>query len=831
MKKCVGTLSYLGVAVVCALSLLSPAPGRAQNIITTVAGGGTVDRRPLWADIARPSGVVKDAHGNVYITGIPEQYVFKIDASGNLTVFAGTGYGGIGGAGGQATKAIVDAPTGLGLDKKGNLFIADFGANHVWVVNASTGILNNVAGNTTAANDFGGYSGDNGPATEAQLNGPQGVAVDALGNVFIADTLNNVIRMVNTKGIISTYAGNGTPCPDPTTPCGDGGPARQANLNNPSGVVLDASGNVFIADSLDNRIRRVDRKTKIMTTVAGNGTRCSPPTGSCGDKGPAAEASLSSPAAVFVDAGGNVYIADRSDSRIRKVDAKTQTISTVAGTGNFGFRGDGHKATRAYLDRPLGVFVDTAGNILIADTFNQRIREVTSGLIKTIAGGGSGDDNNLATNAILAEPLTLALDSSGNQFIADFSNQRIRRVDSTTHDITTVAGNGIVGYSGDNGPATRASLRNPEGVAVDSLGDLFVADTGNNLIRRVDGSTRIITTYAGTGAFCSPPTDACGDGGPATGASFAFPSGVAVDSAGNLFIADGGDNRIRRVDAATQIITTVAGDGNVCTSSTDPCGDGGPATSANLNGPFGVAVDGSGTVFIVDSGDNRIRRVDAASQNISTVAFNGLPTFGGDGGPATSASMEGPAEVAVDPAGNLFIGGGLDNVVRRVDAATGTIATVAGDATQPLTLGFSGDGGLATKALIGNLGLAVDAAANLFIADLGNDRIRQVHLTPTGILSPRSIDFGNVALGQTSLPSPVTLSNTGGDDLRTANVVANGDFAEQNDCGNILAPGQSCTITVTFTPTKLGQRSGNLTITDNGPNGSHKAKLTGTGVR
>jgi hypothetical protein len=816
---------------VVALSSLLPLLGSAQNTITTVAGGGTVGRHPLSADIARPSGVVKDARGNVYITGIPEQYVLKIDASGNLTVFAGTGYGGIGGAGGQATKAVLDGPAGLGLDKDGNLFIADSGANHVWVVNASTGILNNVAGNTTAANDFGGYSGDSGPAVNAQLNGPGAVAVDSKRDVFIADTLNNVIRMVNTKGIISTFAGSGTPCANPTTPCGDGGAARQAKLNNPSGVALDAAGNVFIADFVDNRIRRVDRKTKIITTVAGNGTPCSPPTGKCGDEGLATQANLSTPAGVFVDSAGNLYIADRRDSRIRFVDVRTQIIKTVAGTGNSGFGGDGGKAKLALLDRPLGVFVDAAGNILIADSFNQRVREVTAGNIKTIAGGGSGGDGHLATKAILAWPLNLALDSSGNQFIADFFNERIRRVDSTTHDITTVAGNGIAGYSGDNGPATQASLRTPEGVAVDSSADFFVADTGNNLIRRVDGATGVIATYAGIpGLFCSSSTDPCGDGGPATSATLNAPTSVSVDTAGNLFIVDGGDNRIRRVDAATQIITAVAGDGNVCPSSTDPCGDGGSATSANLNGPFGVAVDGSGNVFIGDSGDNRIRRVDT-SQNISTVAFNGLPTFGGDSGPATSASMENAAAVAVDPAGDLFIGGGYDNVVRRVDAATQTITTVAGDATQPLTFGFSGDGGLATKALIGNLGVAIDGAGNLFIADFANDRIRHVHLTPTGILSPRSIDFGNVALGETSLPSPVTLSNTGGDDLQITKIATNGDFGQQNDCGNLLAPDQSCTITITFTPTKLGQRSGNLTITDNGPNGSQKAKLTGTGIK
>jgi len=717
--------------------LLSPATF-AQNI-NTVVGGGKPNSHARLADLARPSGVVKDSSGNIYLTGGPQQYVYKLLSSGTLTVVAGKGYGGIGGAGGKAAKAIVDNPVALALDKKGNLFIADGVSNHVWSVDHATGTFKNVAGNTTETDPFGGYTGDGGPATSAQLSDPQGVGVDSAGNVFIADTVNNVIRTVNTSGMISTFAGNGTACADPTTPCGDGGAARQANLNNPVGIWADAGGNLFIADAFDNRIRRVVAKTLVITTVAGNGTPCFPSTGSCGDGGPATQANLNNPQAVSMDVSGNLYIADRGDSRIRVVNAQSGIITTVVGTGVSGFSGDGGPATAASLNRPSGVFVDKAGNILIADNLNNRFREVTAsnGLINTIAGGGSGGDGGLATRAILAGPNNLALDASGNQYIADVANQRIRRVDAKSGKITTVAGIGIGIYSGDNGPATKAGIRNPQGLTVDASGNLFIADSSNNVIRRVDATTQTITTYAGMfGSFCFPPTDPCGDGGPATSASFNFPSSVAVDKAGNLFIVDDGDNRVRRVDAVTQVITTVAGDGNVCPLSTEPCGDEGPATSAQLNGPFGMAVDSKGNLLIVDSGDNRVRRVDASTQIITTVAFNGEPAFNGDGGPAVDASMWGPLAIAVDPSGNFFVGGGYDEVVQRIDAKTGTVTTVAGDASQPLTFGFHGDGGPATKAILGNIGVAVDGSGNLYIGDTGNQRIRHVHLAAEAEVSP-----------------------------------------------------------------------------------------------
>jgi sugar lactone lactonase YvrE len=228
-------------------------------------------------------------------------------------------------------------------------------------------------------------------------------------------------------------------------------------------------------------------------------------------------------------------------------------------------------------------------------------------------------------------------------------------VDASTGIITTVAGNGIPGYSGDGGPATSASLSGPSGVVVDATGNLLIADSSNYRIRRVDASTGIITTVAGNGI-----RGFSGDGGPATSASLS-PIGVAVDATGNLFIADTGNHRIRRVDESTGIITTVAGNGIRGFS-----GDGGPATSASLNYPTGVAVDGSGNLFIADAANNRIRWVDASTGIITTVAGNGMPDYSGDGGPATSASLNGPSGVVVDAAGNLFI---ADNDNKRIRLA------------------------------------------------------------------------------------------------------------------------------------------------------------------
>ena len=474
--------------------------------------------------------------------------------------------------------------------------------------------------------------------------------------------------------------------------------------------------------------------------------------------------------------------------------------------------------------------LDSAGNLFIVDVSNGRIRKVdTSGIITTVAGNGSlfgfSGDEGPATSASLNRPIGVALDSTGNLFIGDQSNNRIRKVD-TLGIITTVAGNGIpTGFFdgeggdpaddlGDGGPATSASLNGPFGVALDGLGNGFIADTSNQRIRRVDAATGIITTVAGDGFGGSS-----GDGGPATSARLFHPTGVALDGTGNLFIADLGNHRIRKVDTSG-IITTVAGDGFGGFS-----GDGGPATIASLNLPHGVALDGAGNLFIADQFNHRIRKVDT-SGIITTVAGNGSATFPGDGGPATSARLFHPTGVALDGAGNLFIADSSNHRVRKVDTS-GIITTVAGNGS----FGFSGDGGPATSARLGSpSGVALDSSGNLFIVDLFNDRIRKVGSPnpPAVSLSITDLTFADQGVGTTSTAQTVTLTNTGEDLLTITSIAVSGDFDQTNTCSNPLAVGESCTISVTFTPTLAGTRTGELTVIADSV-GVSTVALTGTG--
>jgi sugar lactone lactonase YvrE len=331
------------------------------------------------------------------------------------------------------------------------------------------------------------------------------------------------------------------------------------------------------------------------------------------------------------------------------------TITTVAGTGQPGFSGDGGPATQARLAFSFSVIVDAAGNVLIADTDNNRVRMVSpSGMISTVAGTGKGGfsgDGGPATKAGM-NPWTLALDAAGNLFIGDSGNYRVRKV-STDGLITTVAGSGKGGFSGDGGPATEARIHGPGGIAVDAAGNLFIADTDNHRIRKVSPEG-IITTVAGSGPTGIAKGLSAGDGGLATEARLNGPFSLALDRAGNLYFSENGDflgsnkgYRVRKVDAKG-IITTVAGsDGRGFT------GDGGPATQAHLDTPTGVAVDAAGNLFIGDWGNLRVRKVDA-SGIISTVAGGGTKGYV-DGALATATRLGGPFNLAVDAAGNLLI--------------------------------------------------------------------------------------------------------------------------------------------------------------------------------
>jgi sugar lactone lactonase YvrE len=349
---------------------------------------------------------------------------------------------------------------------------------------AQTNVITTIAGNGTV-----GSTGDGGAATAAELSTPWGIAVDAVGNVYIADQNNHRIRKTTTAGVISTLAGIGT-----AGYSGDGGAATAAQLHNPQGVTIDAAGNFYIADADNQRVRKINTNG-IISTVAGNGTA-----GYSGDGAAATAAEVNNPIGVAVDASGNIYIADGNNSRLRKVNT-SGIMSTLAGNGTFGYNGDGIAATTAELEYAVAVAVDVTGNVYIVDQNNQRIRKVnTGGIISTIAGNGTAGhsgDGAAATAAELNNPRGVAVDAAGNIYIADYSNNRIRKV-TTDGMISTIAGNGTAGYNGDGGLATDAEINLPTDMAVDLAGNLYIADDSNNRIRKVEWSnTNNIEQFAG----------------------------------------------------------------------------------------------------------------------------------------------------------------------------------------------------------------------------------------------------------------------------------------------------------------------------------------------
>ena len=1225
---------------------VGPLTALTPGIITTYAGNGTAgstgDGGPATSAQLNGTSGFYDFAGNLYIA--ENTKIRKVDAAtGTITTYAGTGTAGYAGDGGPATSAQFNRASGLAFDSAGNLYIADYFNYRIRKINAATGIITTVAGT-----GISGYSGDGGAATSAQLGSPGAVVLDTAGNLYIADYAGVRIRKVAAAtGIITTVAGTGV-----SGYSGDGGPATSAQLKSPEGMSFDSAGNLYFADVQNNRIRKITISTGIITTVAGNGTQ-----GYSGDGGPATSAKFFFPHAAVLDGAGNIYVGDQGNARVRKVDAGTGIITTIAGNGTGGFSGDGGPATSAQMSNPYNVALDNAGNLVIGDLSNNRVRKVdvtqsqltyptpttvgasdstdnpqtaivsnignadltippptsgnnpnvsssfafasastcpelltssspqtlagganctiaidfdpiqvgaltgsailtdgslniagsaqtihlqgtgvaagttttvagtpnpsvfgqsvtftatvapaagslvptgtvqfsvdgtavggpvtlsggvatftsstlavgthtvkavytpdstnfttsnsttsqvvskatpgqngvasvtlasapnpsgygqlvtftatvpsgatgtvqfkegatllgtgtisgttaafttstlavgthsvtaaysgdanfntatsaadsqvvnstgfpptpvhstsaaqnifvtipstetitsisipqsqggqqeytiqsitgctvgasnpagtvctisitftpaypgqrwvplqvvasggnfnvglsavglgplvalTPGIISTVAGNGTAGysgDNGAATSAQVNNPVGLAFDSAGNLYIGDNANNRVRKVNAATGTITTVAGNGTAGYSGDGGPATSAQLNGPEVVALDSAGNLYIAEYYNNRVRKVAATTGIITTVAGNGT-----QNYSGDGGPATSAALWSPTGVAVDSANNLYIADFGNHRVRKVAATTGIITTVAGNGTQGYS-----GDGGLATSAELADPTHVVLDSVGNLIIADPGNNRVRKVTLATGIITTVAGNGTGAYSGDGGLATSATLHNPEYLTLDSADNLYIGDYLNNRVRKVEAATGIITTLAGSGTGA----YAGDGGAATSAALHYpSAIAFDNAGNLYVSDLGNSRIRKLDLSQSALTYPTPTKVGTA--DSTDDPQTVTVSNIGNASLTVpppssgSNPNVSASFAldaattcpqqSTSSSPQTLAAGANCNYAVDFVPATAGTITGSAVLTDNSLNligSTQTIHLTATGV-
>lgn len=350
---------------------------------------------------------------------------------------------------------------------------------------------------TYAGSGTKGYAGDGGQAISAQFKDPIGMAVDSSGNLYIADSGNHVVRRVDAStGVVTTYAGDGG-----KSYSGDGGLAIDAELDHLEGLMIDPSGNLFIADKNNHAVRRVDAITRIITTIAGTGSN-----GYSGDGGPATSAKLDEPVGLARDTAGNIFIAEKNNHIVRRVDAITGVISTYAGTGAKGNSGDGGLATSAEFDEPYGIAIDSNDDLFVTDKKKHVVRKVdsTTGIISTYAGTGAkgyAGDGGLATWADLKEPISIAFDASDNLYIASKKNHVIRQVNSSSGMITTFVGTGNVGYTGDGWPPTSATLDEPHGITIDADGNLYIADKKNSVIRHLSGvggakSIRVVTWQA-----------------------------------------------------------------------------------------------------------------------------------------------------------------------------------------------------------------------------------------------------------------------------------------------------------------------------------------------
>ncbi len=598
-------------------------------------------------------------------------------------------------------------PEGSAVDQAGNIYTADSKNNRVRRIDANTGVITTIAGSGEI-----GYSGDGGLATDATFDFPTDVEFDGSGNLFIADRGNHVIRRIdNASGVITTVAGTGNQGDHTGTVV-----ATSGSMNNPNAIAIDEeTGAIFVADSNNHRIRRFFVGGS-MTTYAG---RPGAP-GFGGDGGPATgtNAKLSFPWDVALDPAGNLYIADFFNQRIRVVDVQ-QRIHTFAGTGSFGFA-DGPRQ-EAKFRSPSSVAYDPVEDaVLVADSGNVRLRRIPldpSQDVSTLAGNGvSGftEDGESAAQVVLNNPTGLAVDTTLGVIFADRGNARVRRI-NRSDTLETVAGNGNLPFAGDGGPSTASRLQSPSGAATDASGRVYIVDTQNHRIRRV-ATNGIISTIAGNGE-----PGFSGNNGLAINAQLETPSSVAIDDAGNLYISDSDNHRVRRVDANTGIITAFFGNGG-----TNSGGDGGSATQARVVRPGKLAVQEGpqgNFLYVSEPSSHKVRRVNLDTNIAST--FAGTGTFGYNGeGPAASREFSAPNAIEIGPDNYVYICDSGNNRIRKVAPQSPHITqTVAGSGE----LGFSGDGGLAISAeLSAPTDVAVDGNGSIYIADRGNLRIRVV---------------------------------------------------------------------------------------------------------
>lgn len=676
---------------------------RFTTFVGNPPSGDSTDGTGSAARFFHPQGVAADSAGNVYVADSTNHTIRKVTPAGVVATLAGSP-GKFGGVDGPASAARFHHPIGVAIDSGGNLYVAD-SSNYAIRKITPAGAVSTLAG-------FLGQAGSaDGTGTGARFNGPAGIAVDNAGNVYVSEIGNHTIRKITSAGVTSTLAGSAG-----STGFSDG-TGSAARFNSPFGVTVDSgSGNVFVTDTGNHSIRKIT-SAGVVSTYAGTAG------GPGHDDGVGPIVRFNGPRGICLDTQGNLYVGD--DGTIRKISPSVE-VTTLAGlAGNYGSADGVGSAARFYV--PYGVAADTSGNVYVADVFNNLIRKVTSnGQVSTLAGlantFGNVDGTGFAVR--FRQPTALARDAAGNTYVADADNSTIRKV-TPEGVVSTFAGSPeMIGNADGTGSAAR--FNRPAGIALDSNGNIFVSDSAREFpafgsghsIRKISPAGAV-TTFAGAGQ----PGYVEGTG---TDARFNFPAGIAIDGADNIYVADTGNNVIRKITPAG-VVTTLAGG--------TPGFANGTGTQAHFFAPSAVAAKSDGTLFVTDSGNKTIRKITPAGV-VTTLA--GLPQSAGSTDGSGSAARFNPGQsngcyancgrngaskitggIALDGAGNVYLGDSLNHTIRKI-TPDGAVTTIGGLAGVP----GAADGTGSAARFHRPIGLCVDTAGKIYVADSANHTIR-----------------------------------------------------------------------------------------------------------
>jgi sugar lactone lactonase YvrE len=628
----------------------TPPTGSMAVFAGNVDGVGNVDGTGAAARFANPKSVATDSAGNVYVADTVNSTIRKITPAGVVTTLAGKAgvRNSIDGSGAAANFVL---PEGIATDSSGNIYVMDGSFATTIRKITPAGVVTTLAGNA------GAFGHADGTGSAATFNLAKGIATDRAGNIYAADTGNHTIRKITPAGVVTTLAGTaGTMGSTDAT-----GPA--ASFHSPNGVATDSAGNVLVADSGNSTIRRIS-PIGVVTTIAGTA-------GVIGSAdGTGAAASFWNPNALSTDGADNVYVADTRNYTIRKMTS-AGVVTTLAGTLGTAGTSDGI-GSAASFNTSYGIAADTAGNVYVADGSSDTIRKVTAaGVVTTLAGTASavytaGNTDGTGAAARFYSPTGVATDSAGNVYVADTLNLTIRKI-TPAGVVSTLAGSGGQGGTDATGPA--ASFYNPSAVAADAAGNVYVADTGNHTIRKITAAG-VVTTLAGTAGTVGS-VDATG-----SAASFNTPTGIATDRAGNVYVSDSNNNTVRKITPGG-VVTTLAG-----TAGPGGNADGtGPAASFGY--PSGIAVDAASNVYVADEGNYTIRKITSAGV-VTTIAGT-ANVIGSADGTGAAASFFLPQGLAIDASGNIVVADTDNNTIRVVTPA-GVVTTLAGVAGKA---GFS----------------------------------------------------------------------------------------------------------------------------------------------